>query len=372
MVTQTNGMLSSGGGRRKSHGKTVVFILSGIPGGSSSGSAAAVASYEWLDFALGTDTTGSAKIPAMLNGCFSLRPTVGAVSTEGIVATDPAFDVPALFGRDLSLFQTFASAWYSLPETETSPSKPVAVLFPPDFYPTNNTKQMKLLESFASDLATMLGTSVQRMSIADAWTKTTSVEEKGLKQYLYNSTAHSFYYSAYHSFDDFRTSYKESFEKNPFITEYVRWIWNIGLQVTPSEHSEMVSRLKIFKTWFLRHYMDSEKQTAIVLLPVDEVHPNYRDQYPSLPVAPVLGLRTTCLSPFLGAPELTIPISSLPFQSRLSNITEVLPVVMSLMGAPGTDFELIEMALRCLQETGRPFKVNTGGRMFTTPVQMEW
>jgi Asp-tRNA(Asn)/Glu-tRNA(Gln) amidotransferase A subunit family amidase len=44
------------------------------PAGSSSGSAAAVAAYDWLDFALGTDTTGSGRRPALVNGVFKCDP----------------------------------------------------------------------------------------------------------------------------------------------------------------------------------------------------------------------------------------------------------------------------------------------------------
>ncbi|KAL9013661.1 MAG: hypothetical protein Q9173_001655 [Seirophora scorigena] len=57
------------------------------PAGSSSGSAAAVSSYNWLDFAIGSDTTGSGRRPALWNGCFSLRPTKTALSLEGFVKT---------------------------------------------------------------------------------------------------------------------------------------------------------------------------------------------------------------------------------------------------------------------------------------------
>ena len=55
-----------------------------IPGGSSSGSAAAVAGGA-SDFALGTDTGGSVRIPAALNGIFGIRPSHGVVDDRGVM-----------------------------------------------------------------------------------------------------------------------------------------------------------------------------------------------------------------------------------------------------------------------------------------------
>lgn len=61
------------------------------PGGSSSGSAAAVAAG-LCDAALGTDTLGSIRIPAAYCGVWGLKPTFGAVSNDGLALLDPGFD----------------------------------------------------------------------------------------------------------------------------------------------------------------------------------------------------------------------------------------------------------------------------------------
>lgn len=55
-----------------------------VPGGSSSGSAVATA-QGIVSFALGTDTAGSARIPAGLNDIVGLKPSLGALSTSGVV-----------------------------------------------------------------------------------------------------------------------------------------------------------------------------------------------------------------------------------------------------------------------------------------------
>jgi amidase len=70
-----------------------------IPGGSSSGSASAVASGE-VDFALGTDTGGSVRVPAANCGLYGLRPTWGRYPMAGVQALAPSFDTIGLFARD--------------------------------------------------------------------------------------------------------------------------------------------------------------------------------------------------------------------------------------------------------------------------------
>jgi amidase len=70
-----------------------------IPGGSSCGSASAVA-HGIVDLALGSDTGGSVRIPACLNGIFGIRPTHGAVDMSGVMPLAPSFDTVGWFARD--------------------------------------------------------------------------------------------------------------------------------------------------------------------------------------------------------------------------------------------------------------------------------
>ncbi|MFI5952883.1 allophanate hydrolase [Cryptosporangium sp. NPDC051539] len=73
-----------------------------ISGGSSSGSAVAVA-LGLVDLALGTDTAGSGRVPAALQGLVGVKPTRGLVPTTGVVPACRSLDCVTVFARDLRL-----------------------------------------------------------------------------------------------------------------------------------------------------------------------------------------------------------------------------------------------------------------------------
>ncbi|MBT2534003.1 allophanate hydrolase [Arthrobacter sp. ISL-48] len=72
-----------------------------ISGGSSSGSAVAVA-LGLVDIAIGTDTAGSGRVPAGLQGIVGIKPTLGIVSTAGVVPACRSWDAVTIFARHLS------------------------------------------------------------------------------------------------------------------------------------------------------------------------------------------------------------------------------------------------------------------------------
>ncbi len=73
-----------------------------IPGGSSSGSAVAVA-VGIVDFSLGTDTAGSGRIPAGMNGIVGFKPTLGLLSSTGMIPACRTLDTISVFARTVAL-----------------------------------------------------------------------------------------------------------------------------------------------------------------------------------------------------------------------------------------------------------------------------
>lgn len=91
-AAHTDELMYSLGGENYHYGTPVNPRAEGrIPGGSSSGSAVAVASGS-VDFALGTDTGGSVRVPAAYCGVYGFRPTHGAVDMDGVIPLAPCFD----------------------------------------------------------------------------------------------------------------------------------------------------------------------------------------------------------------------------------------------------------------------------------------
>src|SRR5215813_359904 len=79
-----------------------------VPGGSSSGSAAAVAAG-LCDTALGTDTGGSVRVPASFCGLYGIRPTHGRINVAGMMPQAPTSDTTGWFARDAATFARVSS-----------------------------------------------------------------------------------------------------------------------------------------------------------------------------------------------------------------------------------------------------------------------
>ena len=96
-----------------------------LPGGSSSGSAVAVA-MNLADVGLGTDTGGSIRVPASYLGLYGLRPTHGFIPMDNMVALAPGFDTVGIMTRDLATLG--ASMACLLPDQPTSVQRKIHII----------------------------------------------------------------------------------------------------------------------------------------------------------------------------------------------------------------------------------------------------
>ncbi|KAF7348762.1 putative glutamyl-trna amidotransferase protein [Mycena venus] len=143
------------------------------PSSSSSGAGASIASYEWLDAALGSDTGGSIRGPAGVQGLFGNRPSHGLVSLDHVMPLSTALDTPGFLIRDPALWDIANSVLYGDNYTSLADVKPK---YPTTIYtvgfPTNSSSSLAapILNNFVDALASFVGGSVTALTLEDVWT----------------------------------------------------------------------------------------------------------------------------------------------------------------------------------------------------------
>ncbi|KAG5760016.1 hypothetical protein H9Q72_011875 [Fusarium xylarioides] len=332
------------------------------PAGSSSGSAAAVAAYYWLDCAIGTDTSGSGRRPALANGVWQFRSSHDSVSLRGLVKTYAMFDTPCVFARSLDAIRRVAKTWIAAPLPVKKRS--YRLIYPLDYFPTESSEQMATINSFIRDVKTHLPATIIPISIRRSWRQSHPPGTPGdVEEYLKDVIRRTFYHQFYQSSAIFRQQYAERHDgQQPYVIPFVRRRWNLGASVSDAEHEEATRRLLVYKEWLHEQFFGDESFETLVILPVSEVKPIYRDEKVELPEN-----QSACdelfVSPILGAPDVVVPIGEMPYHSKISNKIEYLPVVANLVAAPGRDHELLEAVEAILERSRRPKEVCTGSRI---------
>ena len=140
-----------------------------LPGGSSSGSAAACGANA-CDFALGSDTGGSVRIPASFNGLYGLRPTHGRVDLTGAMAMAPTFDVVGWFANSPGIFRRVGTV---LLRGEAVAAHPARLMVATDAFAQADAEVAALCREFLMRAGKLLPRPTELASIApngfDAW-----------------------------------------------------------------------------------------------------------------------------------------------------------------------------------------------------------
>jgi amidase len=283
-----------------------------IPGGSSSGSAAAV-SNGLCDFALGTDTGGSVRAPANHCGLFGIRPTHGRVSLEGCHDLAPSFDTCGYFTRDGATFIRVGEVLLG-PDSAPLPQSP-RVLLAQDAFALLHKEVREALAPALGQVEAVLGGPDPIEVAAEGFTA------------LY-----------------WTMRYIQSREAwtvdGPMIERYhpplgpgVADRFEFSKAVTDSQ----VTEAQVIRAAFRKRFSALLADDAVLILPTmpdiapllsqsDEALNDYRNN----------ALNLLCLSVLSGLPQVSIPLAS----------RSGAPLGLSLMGPAGSDMSLVALAQR--------------------------
>ena len=125
-----------------------------VPGGSSSGSASAVA-QGLCDTALGTDTGGSVRVPASFCGLYGIRPTHGRLDLTGMMAQAPSSDTTGWFARDAETFARVSAML--LDEPITPADLPTTLVVANDAFGLADAETAAALQPMVRTLSALVG-----------------------------------------------------------------------------------------------------------------------------------------------------------------------------------------------------------------------
>ncbi|XP_042517125.1 amidase 1-like [Macadamia integrifolia] len=130
-----------------------------IPGGSSSGSACAVAG-NLVDFSLGTDTGGSVRAPAAYCGIYGIRPSHDLVPISGVVPNSQSFDTVGWFARDPVILNKVGCVLLQLPNVE--PVQPSQIIVPDDCFQLLSIPSDRLTQVLLKSIEKLFGGQIVR------------------------------------------------------------------------------------------------------------------------------------------------------------------------------------------------------------------
>ena len=310
--THTDEMAYSINGENAHYGTPVNVNAPGrIPGGSSSGSAAAVAA-SLVDFALGSDTGGSVRAPASFCGIFGLRPTHGRISLDNACALAASFDTAGWFARDAALLERVGRV---LLNDDRPALAPGPLLLAQDAFALLDDAVAAALQPAVERVAALLG-GPRRVTVAS----------EGLGEWfqMFRRLQSA---EAWAQHREWITRVKPAF--GPGVRERFEWASTVSAQE--------VAPLKVQREDITRRMADMLGNNAVLLLPT--VHA----------IAPLRNTPTAGLDDFRGRAMSLLCIAGL---ARLPQINLPLakfggcPLGLSLIAARGNDTLLLDIARR--------------------------
>jgi len=283
-----------------------------IPGGSSSGSAAAV-SNGLCDFALGTDTGGSVRAPASHCGLFGIRPTHGRVSLELCHDLAPSFDTCGYFTRDGA---TFARVGEVLLGTDSNPLSPrPKVLLAKDAFGLLSPYVREALAPAVAQVEATLGTYENVTVASDGFTA------------LYWAMRYIQSREAWGVDGPMIERYRPPL--GPGVAD--RFEFSRGVTDVQVAEAQVIR-----SAFWARANALLSKDTVLILPTMPDVAPLLSESDEALNDYRNNALNLLCLSVLSGLPQVSIPLAS-----RLGA-----PFGLSIMGPAGSDLSLVTLAKR--------------------------